>query len=111
MSAIDIVNPHYGDELEADPSIANTYLEPRWGYNKAINVDEFANGCADPNILRTMCWTIVTSGGNFHIEDASDPARPVGGLREHPLVHRAVRLELHQLRSAEDLSPPAAATA
>ena len=72
VSSIDVINQHYGPEPESNPSIVNTYLEPRWSYNKAINVDEFGNFLTDVNILREICWTIITSGGNFHIEDADD---------------------------------------
>ncbi|MHB1000303.1 MAG: DUF6298 domain-containing protein [Armatimonadota bacterium] len=73
---IDVVNKHFGTELDANPSIANNYLEPRWKYNKAMNIDEFANGLFDFRVLTKECWTIVTSGGNFHIEGADDTARP-----------------------------------
>jgi len=76
ISAIDIVNKHYGDALENDPSIANPYINDRWGYNKPINIDEFANGLTDPDVLREICWTIVTSGGHFHIEDAGEASQP-----------------------------------
>ncbi len=76
ISAIDIVNKHYGNALEDDPSIVNPYINDRWAYNKPINIDEFANGLADPAVLREICWTIVTSGGHFHIEDAGAAALP-----------------------------------
>ncbi len=74
--AIDIINKHYGNEAETNPDILNSYLEPRWSFNKPINVDEFANGVTDPALLRRQCWTIITSGGHFHIEDAGLAAQP-----------------------------------
>lgn len=69
---IDVVNYHFGKALDADPSLANAYIEPRWNLNKAINIDEFGNAVwkTDISVLRKECWTILTSGGNFHIEDA-----------------------------------------
>lgn len=73
---IDIVNRHYGKEPERNLDCLNEYLEPRWSKNKPINIDEFANGLADPNMLRKMCWIIVASGGHFHIEDAENSAKP-----------------------------------
>ena len=82
---VDIVNRHFGKKATRDPSILNDYIEPRWSKNKAINIDEFANGCKDPYALRTMCWTIVTSGGNFHIEDCLPSAKPFeicGNIRD-----------------------------
>jgi hypothetical protein len=80
LSSVDIVNRHYGKALSEDPSVVNPYINDRWGYNKPINVDEFANGLADPNVLRQICWTIVTSGGHFHIEDAGSAALPYSVL-------------------------------
>jgi MYXO-CTERM domain-containing protein len=77
LSSVDIVNRHYGGEPESDPSLLNDYLESRWTYGKPINIDEFANGLGDPDVLREMCWTIVTSGGHFHIEDALPEAEPL----------------------------------
>ncbi len=71
LSSVDIVNAHFGNSAEDDPNVLNTYIEPRWVYNKPINIDEFANGLTDANILRRMCWTIIISGGHFHIEDAA----------------------------------------
>ncbi len=78
MSAIDIVNKHYGNEPEGVPGVINDYIEARWGFNKPINIDEFANGVTDPTMLRNMCWETVTSGGHFHIEDAAPSADPFG---------------------------------
>jgi hypothetical protein len=49
-----------------------------WQHGKAINVDEFANGLADAALLRRICWTIVMSGGNFHIEDPDPASAPRG---------------------------------
>ena len=77
---VDVVNAHFGAALDDDPSLANAYIEPRWIYNKAINIDEFGNHVhtKDISVLRNECWTIITSGGNFHIEDApGDWARDI----------------------------------
>ena len=74
---VDIVNKHYGKEPQKDLSVLNTYIEPRWKLNKAINIDEFANGLGDPDIMRKMCWIIITSGGNFHIEGSVPSAKPL----------------------------------
>ncbi len=73
---VDIINRHYGNECERNPDVLNQYIEPRWPKNKPINIDEFANGVDDPALLRRMCWIIVTSGGNFHIEDCKPEAKP-----------------------------------
>ncbi len=73
IPAVDIVNRHFGNSAENDPTTMNTYLEPRWSFNKPINVDEFANGVGDATLMRQMCWIIITSGAHFHVEDA-DPA-------------------------------------
>ena len=81
---VDIVNRHFGNEAERNPAALNDYIESRWDKNKAINIDEFANGVEDPDLLRKMCWIIVTSGGNFHIEDALPSSKPfevVGNIR------------------------------
>lgn len=75
-SSVDIINKHYGDEAERNPDILNQYVESRWHFNKPINIDEFANGVDDPSLLRKEVWTIVMSGGNFHIEDAALESRP-----------------------------------
>ncbi|MHC4795251.1 MAG: sugar-binding protein [Planctomycetota bacterium] len=74
-SYVDIVNKHYGSTAETTGTI-NAYIEPRWAYNKPINIDEFANGLTDTNILREMCWETITSGGHFHIEDANSTSSP-----------------------------------
>jgi hypothetical protein len=76
--AIDVINKHFGNEVEDDPALLNDYLEPRWPRNKPINVDEFANGVTDTDLLREMCWTILTSGGHFHVEDAEPASDPFG---------------------------------
>ncbi len=85
-SGVDIVNRHYGQALEADPSLANKYIVNRWGYNKPINIDEFGNGHDGGTLptfasLRTMAWVIVSSGGHFHIEDTPPTAQPVRVVR------------------------------
>ncbi|MDO8684173.1 MAG: sugar-binding protein, partial [Armatimonadota bacterium] len=72
IESCNIVNKHFGNSAETDPGVLNNYIEIRWDYNKAINIDEFANGVGDYATMAKMCWTIITSGGNFHIEDA-DP--------------------------------------
>jgi hypothetical protein len=76
--AIDVINKHFGGEAEEDPEILNAYIEPRWPRNKPINIDEFANGVTDGRVLRRMSWTILMSGGHFHIEDAEPSADPFG---------------------------------
>ena len=73
---VDIINRHFGNEAERNPDVINTYIEPRWAKSKPINIDEFANGVDDLALLRRMCWVIVTSGGNFHIEDCKPEAKP-----------------------------------
>jgi hypothetical protein len=73
--SVDIVNKHYGGEPEANPTVLVDYLRGHWQYGKPINIDEFANGLGDPDLLRRMCWTIVTCGGHFHIEDPEPAAR------------------------------------
>jgi hypothetical protein len=77
IAYVDIVNRHYGNEAERNPDVLNQYIESRWSKNKAINIDEFANGVTDASLLRRMCWTIVASGGNFHIEDAQPSSKPM----------------------------------
>lgn len=74
--SVDVVNKHYGQEPENDVNVLNDYIETRWRFNKPINIDEFANGLEDPDILRKMLWVIVTSGGHFHIEDARPESKP-----------------------------------
>ena len=71
--AIDIVNYH-SDRTDLDSY--NRLLEGNWQRGKAMNVDELANGQSDYDTLRRVCWTIVASGGHFHIEDAMPSARP-----------------------------------
>jgi len=75
LSSIDIVNKHYGGSAETS-GVINDYIENRWHYNKPINIDEFANGLTNYDILRRMCWETITSGGHFHIEDAQDASKP-----------------------------------
>ncbi|MHB0999190.1 MAG: hypothetical protein ACYC27_08080 [Armatimonadota bacterium] len=84
-SDIDIINKHFGNEAEKNPDLLNQYIEPGWSKNKAINIDEFANGLDDPDVLRRMCWTIIASGGHFHIEDVSPKA-------DHKSVVENIRL-------------------
>lgn len=79
--SVDVLNKHYGQEPENDVNVLNEYIESRWQYNKPINIDEFANGLGDTNILRKMLWTIVTSGGHFHIEDAVPESNPTGNTQ------------------------------
>lgn len=81
IEEVDIINKHFGDEPERNPDVLNQYIEPRWKKNKAINIDEFANGLNKPDILRKMCWTIVASGGNFHIEDAQPESKPFEAVK------------------------------
>lgn len=78
---IDIINKHYGGELDLMPSSANSYIESRWRLNKPINIDEFANGVKGHDLLREQCWTILASGGHFHIEDAAPSSKPYEVVR------------------------------
>jgi hypothetical protein len=87
--SIDIVNLHFGPQLEDDWSRPRDFIAENWtvgvssingaaGNGKPVNVDEFGkchdNGTAATyDTLRKMAWTIVASGGHFHIEDACDP--------------------------------------
>jgi hypothetical protein len=78
---VDIINRHFGKACTIDPNAENNYalneyIEPRWSKNKPINIDEFANGVGDPAQLRMLCWTIVTSGGHYHIEDCKPESKP-----------------------------------
>lgn len=77
ISNIDVVNIHYGGELDNNPDIVNQYLESHWHFNKAMNIDEFGNGTTDYNLLRRQAWTIIMSGGHFHIEDAAPVSQPI----------------------------------
>lgn len=70
---VDIANYHSDS---TDLSRYNEFLEGNWGRNKAMNVDELANGEASYDALRRVCWTIVVSGGHFHIEDPKPSAKP-----------------------------------
>lgn len=102
VRAVDVVNRHFGGEAERDPDALNAYLEPRWRLGKAINVDEFANGVRSNDLLRAMCWTILTSGGNFHVEDAAPSARPLDVVRGIARFLRESRWRF--VRSAPDRS-------
>lgn len=73
VDAVDIVNQH-SDSTNLDDY--NRFLEGNWARGKPMNVDELANGQTRHDILRRICWTIVTSGGHFHIEDAAPSAKP-----------------------------------
>jgi hypothetical protein len=98
--AIDIVNLHYGVQLERDRSAPRRFITANWnvgvssingvvGTGKPVNVDEFGK-CHDDvgatyDTLRKMAWTIVASGGHFHIEDACDPLIAPPGQRPAPI--------------------------
>lgn len=60
---------------------------------KLTTLDEFANAVEDPGRLRREAWTIVTSGGNFHLEDPCDPEHiDCGGADASPwLPVRSIR--------------------
>ena len=93
--SIDIVNLHYGAPLEADPSLPRDFVTANWkvgvssingavGSGKPVNVDEFGkchgkSPAPSYDKLRQMAWTIVASGGHFHIEDTCDPLIPDPG--------------------------------
>jgi len=72
-SNVDIVNYH-SDSM--DTNQYNTFLEGNWYKNKAMCVDELANGQTSYDSLRKVCWTIVASGGHFHEEDPETSAQP-----------------------------------
>jgi hypothetical protein len=90
--AIDIVNLHFGEQLERERGRPRNFITRNWnvgassidgvvGAGKPVNVDEFgkchgtAAGAAGAtyDTLRKMAWAIVAAGGHFHIEDACDP--------------------------------------
>jgi hypothetical protein len=75
-SAVDLVNKHLGKTGNSELAAASTYIGAHWQYKRPVNVDEMGNGVVDSLELRRICWTIVTSGGHFHIEDAADSAAP-----------------------------------
>jgi hypothetical protein len=79
---VNVVNLHIGGGSNGEgnfPAIlfnVNTYITSRWSKHKAINVDEFGNGEKIPDHLRKLAWTIIASGGHFHIEDAAPESVP-----------------------------------
>jgi hypothetical protein len=74
-SLINVINKHFGGGAVGDMDTIAAYIGERWQYGKAINIDEMANGVQSYDALRRITWTIVTSGGHFHIEDAAPSAR------------------------------------
>jgi len=50
-------------------AIRNSYLSNA----KPTALDEFGNAAQDATRLRLQAWSIVTSGGHFHLEDPCDP--------------------------------------
>jgi hypothetical protein len=102
--SIDIVNLHFGPQLERERSLPRDFITANWkvsvssvngavGDGKPVNVDEFGkchdNGTgATYDALRTMAWTIVASGGHFHIEDACDPRITPPGYAPVPVDAR-----------------------
>jgi hypothetical protein len=108
--SVDIVNRHYGGEAEADPLTIHRYLVERWHHGKAVNVDEFANGVTDPDLLRRMCWITVTSGGHFHIEDALPESRPLDVVANVRAFLRASRWDFVHAAPAPDVAAPEVAT-
>lgn len=71
---IDIVNKHFGNDGD-NPRTLHSYISTHWNKGKLINIDEFANGVTDPNLLREMCETITKNGAHFHIEDSAESAK------------------------------------
>lgn len=62
-------------------AIRTSYLS----YAKVTTLDEFGNEAMDPSRLRRELWSIVTSGGNFHLEDPCDPGfRACAGADAQP---------------------------
>jgi len=86
--AFNIANLHAGRSVERDPAEFGIAIAPNWKHNKPINVDEFANGTRSPDLLRAMCWTIITSGGHFHLEDVNASADPWRVVKN---IHRFLR--------------------
>jgi hypothetical protein len=101
---IDIVNLHFGVKLEGDWSRPRDFITQNWNAGvssingavstgKPVNVDEFGK-CHDHgtaptyDTLRKMAWTIVASGGHFHIEDTCDPLIPPPGQAPEPVNSR-----------------------
>jgi uncharacterized repeat protein (TIGR01451 family) len=74
LALIDIINYHPGQGATSDA--IGTWIRNNWSYARAINVDEFANGETNPATLRALVWTIITSGGHFHIEDVASTLDP-----------------------------------
>jgi hypothetical protein len=100
-ASIDIVNLHFGTQLEGDRSRPRDFITEKWkvgvssingtvSNGKPVNVDEFGK-CHDKgtaptyDTLRRMAWTIVASGGHFHIEDTCDPLIPPPGHAPVPV--------------------------
>jgi hypothetical protein len=82
--SVDIVNLHFGPQLEDDRTLPRNFIAQNWNAGKPVNVDEFGK-CHDRgtaptyDTLRKMAWAIVASGGHFHIEDTCDPlTTPLG---------------------------------
>jgi len=60
----DVRRGWWNDTTPPAPPTRRTYVKP-------INVDEVNGG--DATILRRVAWTVITSGGHFHLEDPQDP--------------------------------------
>jgi len=80
---VDIINRHFGQLSPPNPDAStlrvklssyNAYLTnaTRRAWDKPINIDEFANSSSEAGVLRALGWTIVTSGGHFHLEENND---------------------------------------
>jgi hypothetical protein len=76
FNKIDTVNYHPGQtigesEMQFLPKV--DVSQDYTGFAKTLDVDEFGNGETRPWALRKQAWTIVATGGNFHMEDPCDP--------------------------------------
>jgi hypothetical protein len=121
-ASIDIVNLHFGPQLEGERGRPRDFITENWnvgvassngsvGRGKPVNVDEFGK-CHDRgtlptyDTLRKMAWTIVASGGHFHIEDACDPLIPAPGYAPVPVDARPREIVENIRRFVEDSGLP-----
>lgn len=81
VDEVKIANYHIanGDQHERIQKVLRDTTEAvRNGYfasqPKVTNVDEMGNGEWDPVRLRKKAWSIIASGGHFHIDDPCNPA-------------------------------------
>lgn len=76
---VHVANIHFEEDYDAPflntvlPGYAAAARDTFLNHQKVVNIDEFANAERDPARLRKKAWTIIASGGNFHIEDPCHP--------------------------------------